>query len=165
LPIHITGINDEIGLNDWILNDFPKEPKSFENSFAHRLLAELANFFLFYVVSADEETASLLRSHHRTVQLAPQVIQTLLTVTFLDDDRPQSDVGRSALSPSKNARAKASQSERRKVRRAAQDASTIDTTPFAGLQLRVPKNRAEADDLCQELLVLLQNILVVSLVA
>jgi len=160
----ITGINNEIGLKDWILSDFPSEPKLFINSFAHRILVELANFFLFYLPSADEETVSLLRNHHRTVQWAPDVIQALLTMTFLDEDSPQNDIGRSALSASKNVKAKASQSQRRKAWRAAQDASIIDMTPFAALQLLVPKRRAETDDLSEELLLHLRDILVVSVV-
>jgi hypothetical protein len=77
------GISKKPAVNDWILEHFPSEPKSFENSFSGKLLGQLANFFLLYSASA-EKAASSLREYHRTVQLAREVMRTLLTVTFLE---------------------------------------------------------------------------------
>jgi len=146
-------------LNDWIIECFPAEPKSFEDSFACKLLIELANFFLFYSSSANQEAASSLCDHHRTVELARKVIQTLLTVTFLEDNRPQSDIGRAALLASKNVKAKGSQNKKKKIRLGIQLA---DKVLFADLRLREPKNQAEADKVCKDLLILMRDILEVS---
>jgi len=157
-------MSEEIPLDAWILDDFPSEPKFFENSFAHQLLVVLSNFFLFYSSSADEETSSLLRSHHQTVQLAPGVIRTLLTATFLEEDGSQGNVGRPALLAPKNAKVKGSQKEQKKARRAAHEAATFDTKPFLVLQLKpVPKMRSEAEAMCQKLLARMRKILSVSL--
>src|SRR6266545_592746 len=161
--MHRIGISEEIPLDAWILDNFPSEPKSFENSFAHQLLVVLSEFFLFYSSSADEETASLLRSHHHTVQLAPLVIRSLLTATFLEEDGHQGNTGRPALLASKNVKVKGSQKEQKSARRAAHEAAAFDTKPFLALHLPVPKKRSEADDLCQTLLELMQDILGVSI--
>lgn len=153
-------MSDEIPLDAWILDDFPSEPESFENSFAHQLIVVLSNFFLFYSSSADCETSSLLRSHHQTVQLGPVVIRTLLTATFLEEDGFQVNVGRPALKASK---IKGSQKEHKRARRAAHEAATFDTKPFLALQLPVPKKRSEAEALCQKILARMRDILSVSL--
>jgi hypothetical protein len=138
-------------VNDWILEHFPSEPKSFEDSFSGKLLGQLDSFFVLYSSSADEKTTSSLRDYHRTVELAREVIRTLLTVTFLEENRPQGDIGRAALFASKG-----SQKEKRKVHLGIR---RNDKALFAHLHLQEPKNRVEADKLCKKLLVLMRDIL------
>ena len=146
-------------MNDWILEHFPSEPKSFEDSFSGKLLGQLANFFLLYSPSVGRKAASSLRDYHRTVKLAREVIRILLTVTFLEENRPQGDIGRAALLASKNVKAKGSQKEKERVLLGIQRS---DKVPFADLQLQEPKNRVEADKLCKKLLILMRDILGVS---
>lgn len=147
-------------MNDWVLENFPSEPGFFEDSFSAKLLGQLANFFVLYSSSADEKTAASLRSHHRTVNLAQEVIRTLLTVTFLEENRPQGDIGRAVLLASKNVRDKGGQKELNgKVRLGIH---RNDKALFADLQLQEPKNQVEADRLCKKLLILMHDILAVS---
>ncbi len=134
-------------MNDWILQEFPTEPKGFEKSFVYELLVKLSNFFLFYSSSADVETASLLRGHHQYVQLASEIISTLSTTTYLEDDNQQGD---SASSPI-NTKGKSSQKERKLAKKAARAWENIDARLFMTINVAIPKSRADADQLCGKL--------------
>jgi len=129
-------------LNDWILQEFPSEPKAFEKSFAYELLVKLSNFFLFYSASADMETASLLRDHHHYVQLASEIISTLLTTAYLEEQGDTSSV---------NTKGKSSQRERKQAKRAARAWENIDARPFIKINVPIPKSYADADQLCGKL--------------
>lgn len=131
-------------MNDWILQEFPSEPKGFEKSFAYELLVKLSKFFLFYSSSADMETASLLRDHHQYVQLASEIVSTLLTTAYLEEQ------GDSTFS-SVNTKGKSSQRERKQAKRAARSWENIDARPFIEINVPIPKSYADAGQLCGKL--------------
>ena len=128
-------MNDEIPIREWILEQFPSTPKSFENSLFSKLLVKFSNFFLFQS-SAD---ADVYKRYHQTVGLAPEIFQSLSAMIFLEDtpgassDRPGA---------SKKLKAKSSQRERKQAVKAARRPS-VSNEPFEVLELQTPRTSSE----------------------
>lgn len=150
------GIHEElVPLKKWILDDFPPTPNNFEKSFAYELLRELCAFFLFYSISADAETEMLLHRHNSYVERGIEVLKILLNMSFVEEQASPPP------SPTRK-RAKGSQREQKQLRKQSRECSSVDLKPFMALDLTVPKERSEADSLCQALWFEMRGILDVS---
>ena len=152
-------MHEEIPLKKWILDDFPSNPNSFENSLASGLLRELCAFFLFYCSSADAETASFLRHHNHYVHHGSEILRILQSMPFV------AEVNDERLAPPPaptRKRGKVSQREQKQARKLVRGSLSIDHKPFTALHITVPKERGEADSLSKVVWIKMGAILDVS---
>ncbi|KAF8972584.1 hypothetical protein BDZ97DRAFT_1752471 [Flammula alnicola] len=147
----LSGLSDEIPLSEWILEQFPTSPKSFESSFSSKLISKLSHFFLFHL-SSDET----VRNHHQTANLAPEILQALFAGIFLEEDRLQVNAERPASS--KKIFAKSSQKQAKLAKKATRN-NALDERPFAALNIPIPRTRRDAEAAAVSLLQRLKIIL------
>ncbi|PPQ78819.1 hypothetical protein CVT25_010688 [Psilocybe cyanescens] len=131
----ISGISDEIPLQEWILEGFPSSTQSFETTFTWKLLSKLSEFFLFHS-SVDP----VLRKHHQTVKLAPEILQALFAMTVLGNARP---AGSDNSKVSKKSKTKSSQKEMKQANRSARR-SVSNETPFIFTNIPIPQTSSDA---------------------
>lgn len=129
------GISDEIPLQEWILEGFPSSTQSFETTFTWKLLSKLSEFFLFHS-SVDP----VLRKHHQTVKLAPEILQALFAMTVLGNARP---AGSDNSKVSKKSKTKSSQKEMKQANRSARR-SVSNETPFIFTNIPIPQTSSDA---------------------
>ncbi|KDR68695.1 hypothetical protein GALMADRAFT_146049 [Galerina marginata CBS 339.88] len=147
--------NDDIPLQAWILEQFPtSESKAFETSFSCKLLSRLSKSFLFYP-SADESIAALLRNHHQTVRLAPEVLQALFDMTLLGDAHQG---GPNRVGAPKKFKTKSSQRETKLAGKAARKFS-FNEELFTLIDVPVPQTSFAAATATTALLSHLKSIL------
>jgi len=154
----MTGINEEIPLQKWILDGFPTDPKLYDSSFSCKLLSQLSHYFLFR--PSSNEGAAIMSQYHQTIRNAPDVIRAPFASIFLDEDRQRPNDDRPASSKKFKAKGNLSQKEeKRRKKAAAQGTNVLDEKPFISLKIPIPRSLSEAEGVISGLLARLKAIL------
>ena len=123
----------DIPLNAWIVKNFPTDFNLFKSSLESRLLRKLSDFLLFSTAT-DGVDYSVLHDHHRTVGLAPEALQSLLSaITFLKEEEHPPE------SSSKKVKAK---NQKQKTKHT--PVPEYNKQPLVGLKIPIPHTSSEA---------------------
>lgn len=150
----------------WIIDRFPTDPDVFTSTLASRLLPRISAFLLFLPFSFSTETNRSLTDHHRSVEYAPCVLQTLKSMSLplqslgvpVEDVLDQGEEDE----PPHTLLLKVKPKTQRKNKQGRRKGPLIDTKHFQTLGHVIPTSKEDSDQLARRMLDSLKSALQVS---
>ena len=121
----------DIPLNAWIVKNFPTDFNLFKSSLESKLLHKLSEF-LFFSTARDGVDYNVLFNHHRTVGLAPEVLQALFAIASLKEEEHP---------PESSKKGKAKNQKQKTKHPPVQE---YNTRPLVDLNIAIPRTSSDA---------------------
>lgn len=129
-----------------ILDTFPQSAKTFPQSSCHLVLDRLSLFLLFLPHTFDREASELLSSNRVSVEMAPQVLMALASMSFSSDDQDGSDMeiddDMSFFKPKRETQRQRKRAKRMTTKRTI----TPNPKPFEAMGLSIPSTAQDANE-------------------
>ncbi|KAF5377115.1 hypothetical protein D9757_008781 [Collybiopsis confluens] len=152
LPLVFSCINEDafIPLKTHVYGAFQSENKLLTDSMAFKVLVNLSHFFCFHPTATSIIKA---QDHYRTVEGAAALLQLLSTMDFMQETPPLEEEVEDF-----GVRVRIRGKKQKKPSRA-RLSKAVDPKPFKNLDLQIPLDQTEADQIKNHLLRILESIL------